>query len=68
MKGLDLIGSKSLSVFKGAFLKEELFSLLDQLRMEQKSGTKWGAPKFLTSGISQMRLKMGQFSLTPYEH
>ena len=64
-KRLVLIGSKTLSVFRGAFFKEELFSILDQLRPEQGSGPKVRAPKFLTSRIPQMRLKMFHFSLTP---
>ena len=48
----------------GAFLKEEIFATLDQLKPEQRSEPKRRAPKFLTSGIPQMRLKMGHFSLT----
>ena len=44
MKGLVLIGSKTLSVLGVLFCKEELFSILDQLRPEQGSGPKRGSP------------------------
>ena len=64
MKVLVLIGSKTLSVYRGAFLKEELLSVLNQLRLEQRRGHKGGAPKSLTSRIPQMRLKMGHLSFT----
>ena len=40
IKGLVLIGSKKNVFFRGAFFKEEIFSLLDELRMEQRNEIK----------------------------
>ena len=46
-----LIGSTTLRIFRRAFLKEELFSILNWFRPEQGSRPKGGAPKRLASRI-----------------
>ena len=48
-KGLILIGSKTLRVFRGAVFEEEVFSLLHKLRLEQGGMTKGRVPEFLAS-------------------
>ena len=44
-----LIGSETLRVFRGAFFKEEVFSLLYKLRLEQRGMPKGRIPEFLAS-------------------
>ena len=61
--GGSLIGLVLIGCFSGDILKEEIFSVLDHLRQKQGVGQEGGNPKFLTSGIPQIRLKMGNFSL-----
>ena len=61
-KGLVLIGSKTLSVFRSAFLRRK--SIFDQLRLEKRSRPEERVPQFLTSQVPQMGMKEGHFGLS----
>ena len=63
-KGLVLIGSKTLSVFASAFLKEEVLSIFYQLRPEERGRPEWRVPQLLTSRFPQMGMKEGHFGLS----
>ena len=63
-KGLVLIGSKTLSVFRSAFFKEEALSIFYQLRLEERSRPEGRVPQLLTSRFPQMGVKEGHFGLS----
>ena len=62
-KGLILIGSKTLGVFRGAFFEEEIFSLLYKLRLEQGGMPKGLVSEFLASRFPLNVVVTGSFRL-----
>ena len=65
---VGLIGPKTLSVLGVPLGRHSTPSLTNFMLMEQRRGTERGVPNLLKSGISQVRLEMGHFSLMPNEH